>query len=230
MNISKGMSHTLPVGWLLALSGGFLDVYTYVCRDGVFANAQTGNMVLLGAKLVKGEFAQALYYLIPILAFVAGVIISEMVRKRFSESSQFHWRQIIIVVEIFALLAASFMPQNELNNIIVNITVSFVCSLQVESFRIINDSVLATTMCTGNLRSASELIYKYKTERLPEQKKAIITYLSVIGFFIFGAVAGAAVCAFLSYRAIAVPCVLLFIVFMLMFIKDKRKIKGTKTT
>lgn len=221
MNISKGMSHTLPVGWLLALSGGFLDVYTYVCRDGVFANAQTGNMVLLGVKLVKGEFFHALYYLIPIFAFVLGIIISEMVRKRFSDSSQFHWRQIIIVVEILALFIASFMKPTELNNIIVNVTVSFVCSLQVESFRIINDSVLATTMCTGNLRSASELLYKYKTERLPEQKKALVTYFSVIGFFVFGAIIGAVLSFCIGYRAIAVPCVLLLAVFMLMFINTK---------
>lgn len=219
---SRGMSHTLPVGLLLALSGGFLDVYTYVCRDGVFANAQTGNMVLLGVSLVRGEFLHALYYVIPVLAFVIGIIISEMVRKRFLDSNQFHWRQIIIGVEIFALMMAGFMPQNDLNNIIVNITVSFVCSLQVESFRIINDSVLATTMCTGNLRSASELIYKYKNERLPEQKKAIVTYLSVIAFFILGAILGAVICVYLGFRAIFVPCVFLFAVFMLMFIKKQK--------
>lgn len=216
------MSHTLPVGLLLALSGGFLDVYTYVCRDGVFANAQTGNMVLLGVSLVRGEFLHALYHVIPILAFVIGIIISEMVRKRFLESNQFHWRQIIIVVEILALMMAGFMPQNDLNNIIVNITVSFVCSLQVESFRIINGSVLSTTMCTGNLRSASELIYKYKNERLPEQKKAIITYLSIIVFFILGAILGAIISAYLGFRAILVPCIFLFAVFMLMFIKKQK--------
>lgn len=219
---SKGMSHTLPVGLLLALSGGFLDVYTYVCRDGVFANAQTGNMVLLGVSLVRGEFLHAFYYIIPILAFVLGIIISEMVRKRFIDSNQFHWRQIIIVVEIIALTVAGFMPPNEINNIIVNTTVSFVCSLQVESFRIIKGSTLATTMCTGNLRSASELIYKYKTERLPEQKQAIITYLSVIAFFILGAILGAVLCVYMNFRAIFIPCIFLFAVFMLMFIKDQK--------
>ena len=32
----------------LILSGGLLDSYTYCCRGGVFANAQTGNLVLMG--------------------------------------------------------------------------------------------------------------------------------------------------------------------------------------
>ena len=37
----------LRVGLCLAFTGGFLDAYTYLLRGGVFANAQTGNMVLM---------------------------------------------------------------------------------------------------------------------------------------------------------------------------------------
>ena len=44
----KKASESYIVGVLLAIAGGFLDVYTYISRGGVFANAQTGNIVLLG--------------------------------------------------------------------------------------------------------------------------------------------------------------------------------------
>jgi len=40
-------SNSIYLGALLAVVGGFLDVYTFISRDGVFANAQTGNVVLL---------------------------------------------------------------------------------------------------------------------------------------------------------------------------------------
>ena len=40
-------SESYLVGVLLAIAGGYLDVYTYVCRGGVFANAKTGNIGLL---------------------------------------------------------------------------------------------------------------------------------------------------------------------------------------
>lgn len=50
-------SESFPIGVLLALTGGFLDAYTYVSRGGVFANAQTGNMVLLGIRLSEGAVA-----------------------------------------------------------------------------------------------------------------------------------------------------------------------------
>ena len=41
----------LEIGLMLCLAGGFLDAYTFVTRGGVFANAQTGNIVLLGLEL-----------------------------------------------------------------------------------------------------------------------------------------------------------------------------------
>ena len=39
------MSDTLFTAIFIVLSGGFQDAYTYGCRGGVFANAQTGNIV-----------------------------------------------------------------------------------------------------------------------------------------------------------------------------------------
>ena len=41
-------SETLPVGLLLALTGGLLDGYSYLNRGQVFATAETGNIVLMG--------------------------------------------------------------------------------------------------------------------------------------------------------------------------------------
>ncbi|MEF9840560.1 MAG: DUF1275 family protein, partial [Lachnospiraceae bacterium] len=42
---STRISETFLIGAILAMVGGFLDAYTYLCRGGVFANAQTGNLV-----------------------------------------------------------------------------------------------------------------------------------------------------------------------------------------
>ena len=35
---------------LLSAVGGFTDVYSYLFRGGVFANAVTGNLVILGLR------------------------------------------------------------------------------------------------------------------------------------------------------------------------------------
>ena len=47
------MSSSLPVMILLNLSGGTQDACSYFLRDHVFANAQTGNIVLLSQSLVE---------------------------------------------------------------------------------------------------------------------------------------------------------------------------------
>ena len=49
------ISESIRLGAILALSGGFMDAYSYMERGEVFANAQTGNMLLFGVHLSEGE-------------------------------------------------------------------------------------------------------------------------------------------------------------------------------
>ena len=37
-------SERLAAACVLSVIGGFLDIYTYLCRGNVFANAVTGNL------------------------------------------------------------------------------------------------------------------------------------------------------------------------------------------
>lgn len=108
-SVKRQMSETYPVASILAAAGGFLDAYSYVCRDGVFANAQTGNIVLLGISAFRNDWLALVKYLVPIVMFVLGVAMAEWIRKRFSDS-RFHWRQYIILIESAVLAAAAFIP------------------------------------------------------------------------------------------------------------------------
>ena len=56
---SKQMSDSMLLGVVLTLAGGFQDAYSYNGRGGVFANAQTGNIVLLGQNLALGEWGKS---------------------------------------------------------------------------------------------------------------------------------------------------------------------------
>ena len=55
----KQMSESMPLAIFLTLAGGFQDAYSYNCRGKVFANAQTGNIVLLGQNLAQGQWKTA---------------------------------------------------------------------------------------------------------------------------------------------------------------------------
>ena len=74
---SRQMSEAFRTTVFLTLSGGFQDAYTYMGRGKVFANAQTGNIVLMATNFCEGDFAKALRYLLPLLAFAAGVYFAE---------------------------------------------------------------------------------------------------------------------------------------------------------
>lgn len=58
------ISESLPLGLLLALSGGLMDAYSYVCRGKVFANAQTGNILLFAVNLSERNYldSHALFF------------------------------------------------------------------------------------------------------------------------------------------------------------------------
>ena len=109
------MSESLVLGLLLALAGGFFDAYTYLCRGGVFANAETGNIVLLGAHLAEGDLEKALRYLLPIVAFAFGVLSAELVKRRFKSRQNrdinIHWRQIVVLGEMVLVTIAALLPQ-----------------------------------------------------------------------------------------------------------------------
>ena len=108
------MSDSFRIGAILAAVGGFLDAYTYLARGQVFANAQTGNIVLLGVHLSEGDFKKALSYLVPILAFVAGVFVDEWIKHRLEGKLALHWRQTVLLIEILALVVVIFLPLGKL--------------------------------------------------------------------------------------------------------------------
>ena len=57
MQRAKQISESIELGIILALAGGFMDVYSYIGRDHVFANAQTGNILLVGVSISEGNWA-----------------------------------------------------------------------------------------------------------------------------------------------------------------------------
>ena len=90
------MSESMALAIFLTLAGGFQDAYSYNCRGKVFANAQTGNIVLLGQNLAMGNWSMALHYFMPLAAFISGVYVTEWVHQKYRDYRKIHWRQIVL--------------------------------------------------------------------------------------------------------------------------------------
>lgn len=210
----RQMSESFLTGCLLALVGGFLDAYTYICRGHVFANAQTGNIVLFGVKLSEKNISGAMAYLAPIVAFVSGIIIANFVQLKFKENQIIHWRQIILLLEVMTLIVVAGMP-GELDSL-ANIMVSFVCSLQVESFRTVHGYNYASTMCTGNLRSATKSLFEYFRTKDADQLRASKHYYGIILFFVIGAAVGAIASTLIDLKAVYLAAAGLLVVTLIL--------------
>ena len=221
---AKQASDSLLVGCLLSASGGLQDAYTYNVRDEVFANAQTGNIVPMGQNIALGNWGAALRYLLPLLAFAAGVYAAESIRTHFrTKGVAMHWRHEVLLVEAVLLFAVGWMPQEM--NLLANVLVSFVCAMQVESFRELEGNSYATTMCIGNLRSAMENLYYWKKTREDLRRHKAAVYGIVILFFLIGAAIGGVLSRRWAERTILLCCPPLLLAFALMLRIRSRRLR-----
>ena len=200
MDKKEQMSESFRLGVLLAITGGFLDAYSYVARGKVFATAETGNMVLMGLNIAQGNWQKVPHYLIPIICYALGVLVAEQIKGRYKNNADIniHWRQIVVLAEILVVAVAAFIPQGELDII-----------------------AYATTMCTGNLRSGMEHIHKMLFQNNRESRKAALEYFGIIASFIFGAMVGVWTADRWQGRAALVCCGFLVAVFAIMFVREE---------
>lgn len=219
------MSDTIMLGLVLAISGGFMDAYSYILRDHVFANAQTGNMLLFGIYLSEHDYEKAIRYFFPVISFVIGIVISEVIRfrverkrKKEHKKALFHWRQVAVFVELAVLFCVGFIPLEY--NLQANCITSLACGIQVESFRKIHGNAIATTMCIGNLRSGVQNVCLFwnKKDKAFLGKSAL--YFGIIIFFVIGAILGNICIGIFKERAILFCSAFLLITFFMMFINQ----------
>lgn len=228
MKILKNKRQTTDfygVSLLLSLAGGFFDAYSYLCRDKVFANAQTGNMVLLAANAVERHWIKVLLYLCPILAFTVGILIAEILKAKFKLHPKLHWHQLILEFEILIVAAIAFIPQGGHYNNVANIFISFVCAMQYQGFKRVEGKPYASTMCTGNLRSATVNFFQYCTTKKKENLTISKRYITVNFSFIIGAAFGALLVPRLGEKAILLAAAELIIVLLMLKYGEKTHYK-----
>ena len=189
-SLQNANSERLVAACVLSMVGGFLDIYTYLYRGKVFANAVTGNMVLFGFNLANLEWGGTAKYLAAILAYASGVFAAEWIHRKFPSARRIGWHQSILILETACLMPIVFLPYGDLD-FAVNALISFVCALQVQTFRRVHGLPFASTMCTGNLRSGTEAFFRHFIAREQAELKKFLHYYLLIACFIGGAVLGA---------------------------------------
>ena len=213
------MSESFLTAAFLSISGGLQDAYTYIYRGEVFANAQTGNIVLLSQSLVERKWSTVIHYLIPLGFFAMGIVVAEGIRQKYKNVQRIHWRQLVLLMEMLLLLVVGFLPTA--CNLLANAMVSFACAMQVQTFRKVNGYAFASTMCIGDLRSGVEAFCIWSKTHEPKVKDRMMRYFGIILLFAMGAGIGSMGAARLAGKTIWISCGLLLVSFALMFIREE---------
>ena len=206
---------------LMTISGVF-GAYTYLLRGNVFCNAQTSNVVLMGLALGAGKWGRALYYLIPISAYLLGAFVSELLPNPVKHRLPIRWDTLLIAIEMLFVAVLGFIPDSAPVQI-SQIAINFIASMQYNTFRQAEGVPMATTFATNHIRQigiglAKELQHRHSADKSHREK--LLKHTQMLLFFAGGAVVGTLFCRLLVGRAIWLTLIPLGVIFLTLLHAD----------
>lgn len=167
---------------------GFIDAYTFIVRDGVFASAQTGNMVVLVAKIFGGHPYEALIHILAFLGFALGAFMGQGLIEHYKEMGWKKYRIYLLIQTVFLLVVATL--QDYMGPGLIGFLLGWLAGYELTLFRKINTTNINNGIMTGNTKNLMNNLYlaifKKNTAALHEFR----TLLLGIGVFMFGVGAG----------------------------------------
>lgn len=213
---------SVALGFLLAMIAGFLDAYTYVTRNGVFANAQTGNVVLLAVKIAEGQWYQASLHVPPIITYIVGVAVAEQLKH---PKKPRNTARLVLFLEGIILFVIGTFP-TQIPNIVITSIISFVASVQVAFFDKLDKWSYNNTVVSGNLRTASQAAYLAMFTHDQKEKVRFRRFLTIVVAFVVGAILGAMSSHHLGVISIWIAASLMFCA-VLLFQLDRNSLNRT---
>jgi uncharacterized membrane protein YoaK (UPF0700 family) len=142
----------LTASALATVAGGAMDAWVYLAHGQVFANAQSGNIVLMGVALAAGDVARATTMHLPsLLAFVVGLLGSRL-SGQLLKRGRLNSRNARLGLECVMLLGLALFARHMPDRAVIA-CVGFIAGVQITSLSHIGSWSFNTGMMTGNLRA-----------------------------------------------------------------------------
>lgn len=171
---------------VLIFVAGFYGGYAMLIRGGAFSNAQTGNIALMAIEFGKGNWQKALYFLIPIGAYILGSMTAELMPRKLRGHGKLHWSTLLPLLEMGMVILMGFIPATAPHQI-CQIIISFTCAMQYHTFPAAEGDTMATTFCTNLIRQVGVYAAKAMDDRANRKR-----HLQKVGVF------GMMVCSFFA--------------------------------
>ena len=217
----RSLSGMFAIASLFAVVGGFLDAYSYLARGHVFANAQTGNLVLFAARAADGQWTSAWQTLPSIVAYMCGVAVARLLRVK-PQKQTFRATLICQALELLVLLVLLFYGRLVPDLYAVSL-IAFSAALQNTSFSSIGPWQFNSAMTTSNIRSAvSGWMQLALREKDPKLRGEAVVGSVIFLCFSAGALLGAA-CTLRLRTYTLLPCVLFAVAGTLLTIRERER-------
>jgi uncharacterized membrane protein YoaK (UPF0700 family) len=217
----RSLSGMFAIASLFAIVGGFLDAYSYLARGHVFANAQTGNVVLFGVRAAAGNWTSAWKTLPPILAYMCGVAVARLLKVRAQEQT-LRATLICQALELLVLLVLGFFGRF-VPDFCAVLLIAFSAALQNTSFSNIGPWQFNSAMTTSNLRNAvSGWVQLALGETNPKLRGQVIVGSVILLCFAAGALLGG-VCTLRLPAYPLLPAVVLAAVGTLLTMRERER-------
>lgn len=166
---------------LLILVSGFFGGYTLSVKGGVFANAQTANICMLGIAIGTREYHKIGTIAASFIAYFFGIVFSEQTAWSLKKIGIIRWDTMYIIIEMalvtFLGLTTDFTP-----TFIYPIIINFLCAMQFNTFRQAEGVGMATTFVTNHLRQTGSWLVRWM--RKPQEKKYLFRCLHHTGMIV----------------------------------------------
>ena len=170
---------SLATGSVLMLATGFVDAYTFLQHGHVFAQAMTGNLVLIAIGAFDPTIVAFWRPLVQYVAFVIGVaVLWGWTRRRGTPAPQL----ATLALQVVVLVVVGFLPAGGLS-VVITAAIAFVAGMQIAAFRDVGRAAFTTTVMTTNSMKTVNAALTALTSADPEDRAVARAYgTALVGF------------------------------------------------
>ncbi len=202
-----GPYERLLSGALLVMTAGVLDSYTYIQDGGVFAGLQTGNLILTGLRIGRGDYGSIVQALVSLVMFAVGVAIIRVVQYHYPSERAVTRKRLTLSFEIVIFVVVSVIA-GHVSILLTTGLLALAAASQLQEFRRLKNTPFTPLMMTGNVRTLSESLLDFVAQGDMQALKKAGDIATLIGAFFVGALLNGYLIQYLHGQSILVAALI----------------------
>ncbi|HTE00112.1 MAG TPA: YoaK family protein [Mucilaginibacter sp.] len=217
LGTKRTYQHNVKLASLLGMTAGFVNAAGFL-GFAVLTTNVTGHAALFAERIALQDWKTARVVALWMFLFLEGAFISSLIVSWIGKNQRFSY-VIPILIEIFILLGVALLGYRYDNSLVAKEifagSLLFAMGLQNSLVSMVSGSVVRTTHLTGTFTDLGIELAQVIQKRREDHhalKGRIKLRLAIIGFFMFGAIAGAYLFRSLRFHAFMIPVAILIFI------------------